>query len=128
MDWLKAELSKAYEIQTQKLGGSKGQKAEGKVLNMISGHTADGWEIKADPRHAELVIEQLGLEGDSSVATSGVSGADEEEMTMCHWLARTSLDTGESSQDAITSELTGQTPSLPSRKGVEKWANPQRAH
>ena len=30
-------------------------------------------------RHAELVIEQLGLEGDSAVATPGVSGADEED-------------------------------------------------
>ena len=61
------------------MGGSKGQKAEGKVLNRILRHTADGWEIEADPRHAELVIEQLGLEADSGVATPGVSGADEED-------------------------------------------------
>ena len=69
----------AYEIQTQKLGGSKGQKAEGRVLNQILRHTAEGWEIEADPRHAELVIEQLGLEGDSAVATPGVSGPDKED-------------------------------------------------
>ena len=36
MHWLEAELAEAYEIQTQKLGESKGQKEEGKVLNRIS--------------------------------------------------------------------------------------------
>ena len=80
MDWLEAELAKAYEIQTQKLGGSKQQKAEGKVLNRILRHTASGWEIEADPRYAEFVIEQLGLDNDSGVATPGVSGADEEDL------------------------------------------------
>ena len=59
MDWLEAELAKAYEIQTQKLGGSKEQKVEGKVLNRILRHTSSGWEIEADPRHAELVIEPV---------------------------------------------------------------------
>ena len=76
MDWLEAELAKTYEIQTQKLGGSKGQKPEGKVLNRILRRAADGWEIEADPRLAELVIEQLGLEDDKGVATPGVSGGD----------------------------------------------------
>jgi hypothetical protein len=79
MDWLETELAKAYEIQTQKLGGSKGHKVEGKVLNRILRHTASGWEIEADPRHAELVIEQLGLDNDGGVATPGVSGAEEED-------------------------------------------------
>ena len=41
---------------------------------------ADGWEIEAGPRHAELVIEQLVLEQDSGVATPGVSGVDEEDL------------------------------------------------
>ena len=42
MDWLEAELTKAYEIQTQKLGAGKQQKTEGKVLNIIVRHTASG--------------------------------------------------------------------------------------
>lgn len=69
MDWLEAELAKAYEIQTQKLGEGKQRKTEGKVLNIILRHSASGWEIEADPRHAELVIKQLGLNNDSGVAT-----------------------------------------------------------
>ena len=80
MDWLEAELAKAYEIQTQKLGGSKKQKAEGKVLNWIFRHTADGWEIEGDPRHTELVIGQLGLEQDSGTATPEVSGREEVDL------------------------------------------------
>ena len=48
------------------------------MLRQILRHTAEGWEIEADPRHAELVIEQLGLDNDNGVATPGVSGTDEE--------------------------------------------------
>ena len=33
-----------------------------------------------DPRHAELVIAQLGLDNGSGVARAGVSGADEEDL------------------------------------------------
>ena len=57
MDWLEAELANACEFQTQRLGAGKQQKTEGKVLNRILRHIASGWEIEADPRHAELVIE-----------------------------------------------------------------------
>ena len=35
MTWLKKELAKAYEIQTQKLGLSKDIQHEGKVLTRI---------------------------------------------------------------------------------------------
>ena len=57
MAWLESELEKAYEIQTQKLSDAADCKTEGKVLNRIVRQTSDGWEIEADPRHAELVIE-----------------------------------------------------------------------
>ena len=40
---------------------------------------ADGWEIDADPRHAKLGFEQLGLGGDSGIATPGVSGVEEDD-------------------------------------------------
>ena len=78
MTWLEQELSKAYEIQTQKLGMSKDCQQEGKVLNRIIRCTDAGWEIEADPRHAELVVEQLGIE-DKGVSTPGVLGIREED-------------------------------------------------
>ena len=78
MNWLEQELSKAYEIQIQKLGTSKSCQQEGKVLNRIIRCTVVGWEIEADPRHAELVVEQLGIE-DKGASTPGVSGIKEED-------------------------------------------------
>ena len=78
MTWLETELAKAYEIQTQKLGMKKEHQQEGKVLNRLIRCTEAGWEIEADPRHAELVVEQLGIE-DKGVSTPGVSGLDEED-------------------------------------------------
>ena len=78
--WLEEELSKAYEIKTQHLGLDKGSLSEGKVLNRIIRATQSGWEIEADPRHAELVVEQLGLQHEKSVATPGVGGQDEDDL------------------------------------------------
>ena len=66
------ELEKAYEIKTQKLGDSPVFKLEGEVLNRIFRHTPSGWEMEGDPRHAALIIEQLGLENEKGVVTPGV--------------------------------------------------------
>ena len=57
MTWMEEELAKAYEFQTQKLGMGKDCQQEGIVLNRIMSCTDVGWEIEADPRHAELVVE-----------------------------------------------------------------------
>ena len=74
MTRLEDELDKAYEIQTQKLGLSKDIQQGGKVLNRMA-----GWEIEADPRHAKLVVEQLGLANERGCVTPGVSGIEEED-------------------------------------------------
>ena len=50
------------------------------MLNRILRRTPTGWEMEADPRHAELIIEQLGLENEKGVVTPGVSGAVEEDL------------------------------------------------
>ena len=76
MNWSEQELSKAYAIPTQ-LGTGKSCQQARKVLNRIIRCTEVGWEIEADPRHAELVVEQLGIE-DKGVSTPGVSGIEEE--------------------------------------------------
>ena len=79
MSWLEAELEKAYEIKTQKLGKADGYKAEGKVLNRVIRRTDEGWEMEADSLHAELVVEQLGLTDDKGIGTPGLSGADGDD-------------------------------------------------
>ena len=78
MNWLEEELSKAYQIQTQKLGIGKDCQQKGKVVNRIIRCTDVGWEIEADPRHAGLVVKQLEIE-DKGISTPGVSGIEEED-------------------------------------------------
>ena len=80
LEWFKSELEKAYEIQTQHIGYAKGRPREGKVLNRILRCTEGGFEIEADPRHAELVMEQMQVEAEKSVSTPGVSGAEEDDL------------------------------------------------
>ena len=84
---LEKELEKTYAIKIQMLGDSPGYKLEGKVLNRILRRTPTGWKIEADPRHAELIIEQLRLENDKGVVAPGVSGVDEEDVDddTCGW-------------------------------------------
>ena len=62
-------LAKKYEIKIQKVGLRDGNKNEGTVLNRVLRCTEDGWEMEGDPRHAELVVEQLGLKDDKGNGT-----------------------------------------------------------
>ena len=65
LEWLEQKLKERFEIKTQKL--DENDNAEGKILNRIIRRTTKGWEIEADPRHAELIVEQLLRERDKSV-------------------------------------------------------------
>ena len=73
------DLSKAYQMNTQKLGLEKGWERQGKVLNCIVSCVDDGWTIEADPRHAELIVEQSGVEVACVAASPGVGGADDDD-------------------------------------------------
>ena len=79
LEWLEKQLSEAYELQTQKLGDEEGAQLEGKVLNRIVRRTATGWETEADPRHAELMIEQLGSSTEIMLDTPGSDGKDDAD-------------------------------------------------
>ena len=72
LDWLESELSAAYEIKTQRIGAGNGCEREGKALNRIVRYTEEGYELEADPRHAELIVEQLGVGGNRPVITPGI--------------------------------------------------------
>ena len=76
---MEVQLQAAYEIQTQKLGLGAGCVPEGKVLNRIVRCDESGWSLEADPRHAEFVIEQLGVGEFVSAAIPGIDGIDEVE-------------------------------------------------
>ena len=69
--WLKDELEKAYQIKTQVLG--PGGAKEGKVLNRVVAWSKAGWSYEADPRHAELIQEQLGIKTGGGITTAGAA-------------------------------------------------------
>ena len=69
--WLQQELEKTFKIKTDILGyDDKDVKAEAKVLNRLTKASAEEWTLEADPRHAELLIEDLQIE--KGLATSGL--------------------------------------------------------
>ena len=62
LDHVKRTLSEKYKIKVEQLGTEEGQSAEVRILNKVVRITDGGIELEADPRHAELVIKELGLE------------------------------------------------------------------
>ena len=72
LEWLEATLTKRYEIKTKRVGhGPKCTKA-GQILNRVVRATERGFVMEADPRHAELLIEQLGLLSGKGISTPGI--------------------------------------------------------
>ena len=96
--WLKAALEKRFEIKTQCVGPSakvvgKGggdgtptspaptttngeamqEGSEGRLLNRVLRCTSNGWEVEADQRHAEMIVQELDLSNAHGVITPGES-------------------------------------------------------
>ena len=79
LSWLQRELEAKFEVKTQRVGEGHQCVGEGKVLNRIVRATELGWELEADPRHGELVREQLGIGANAkSVTTPYIDVKDEE--------------------------------------------------
>ena len=49
-------------------------------FNRVVRFTSAGVEVECDPRHAELVIEQLGLEGRRGLSTPGIDALDDFDL------------------------------------------------
>ena len=91
LKWLKGELEAAFEIKTDIIGQSKGDdvKTKGKILNRLIRVDDDGWKLEADPRHAELLVEELKVE--KGLATPGIEEKEEEDDEQpldMHWSGR----------------------------------------
>ena len=74
LKWMEQMLSKDVKIKTSKIGPEKDDEKELKVLNRILRYTKSGIEMEADLRHAEIIIQQLGLENAKALS---VPSADE---------------------------------------------------
>ena len=64
-------LEHCYKLKVEILGEGKGCVKEVRILNKIVRHTSEGIEMEADPRHAELVVRELGLEKAKTFNTPG---------------------------------------------------------
>ena len=77
LDWLEKALSDRYEIKTRRIGQVKTVKSEdklveGQVLNRVRRRTSKGYELQVALRHAELIVEQMGLSDAKAVGTPGI--------------------------------------------------------
>ena len=80
LDWLESELSKQYEIKTQRTRPREdGGHVEAKILNRIVRRTQHGYELEADPRHAELLIQELTKEESRAISAPGSAEVSEEK-------------------------------------------------
>ena len=71
-EWLKGQFERKYQIKTQWLGPGAEYQQEVKILNRIVGwDNSRGLVFEADPRHAEIIINQLKLTDAKVVATPG---------------------------------------------------------
>ena len=64
-------LEKAYKVKAQVMGNDDGDDRELRVLNRVIRLDEKGYRLEADPRHAEQVIRDLGLEGASGSRLPG---------------------------------------------------------
>ena len=64
-------LESRFEIKTTVVELGENEVNEARVLNRIIRISNDGWEYEPDQRHAEMVINALGLEEANEVSTPG---------------------------------------------------------
>ena len=66
LDWLEFELKKMYQTETQRVCADHRDKCEAGILNK------HGYELEADPRHAELIVEQMLASESRTTLTPGI--------------------------------------------------------
>ena len=135
LQWLKESLEAKYDLKTQVLGPGPNDCSEVRVLNRILRWTSEGVEYEADPRHAEIVLQDMKAKGRRPVATPGMTGkkdaTDEEDQEMsdqqatcyravtarCNFLSQDRADLQHSTKEASRTM---------SRPRVKDWARLER--
>ena len=77
--WLKRMIDDRFEAKTTIVGHEKEDVHETRVLNRTIRATKDGWEVEADQRHAEVIVEMFNLGNAKEVLTLGEHRPWEEE-------------------------------------------------
>ena len=79
LDWFEEEMKKHYDLTTgPRLGPGPKDAKEGRALNRVIRWTPAGLEYEADPRQAEKLIAECGMENSQPVATPGVRPTAQE--------------------------------------------------
>ena len=73
IDWLGERFKQRYEIKFNKLGPEPGSNLEISILNRVIRWGENGIEYESDQRHAEAIVEELGLSNSRNVSTPGTT-------------------------------------------------------
>ena len=80
VDWVIDFMKEAWSIEVRGiLGPDPGDDKEVTILGRVVRWKDDGIYLEADPRHAEAIIEEMGVEFGNSVLTPGLRYDDEED-------------------------------------------------
>ena len=79
LDWFRTQIETRFEVKFRgRIGPEDSDDKSIKLLNRVIEWTPEGIRYEADQRHAEIIIESLGLRDNSkSVNTPGLNGQDE---------------------------------------------------
>ena len=76
LEWYEKELAKSFELKIRGRIGENTELKTMKILNRIVTLTPEGLIYESDPRHAELMVRNLGLGDSKGVGTPGVKHPD----------------------------------------------------
>jgi hypothetical protein len=71
LKWMKIQLEKQFEVKSDIIGPNAHQRKEVKVLNRFIRYGKYGIQYEPDPRHAEIIISEMGVQAANPVSTPG---------------------------------------------------------
>jgi hypothetical protein len=83
LDWFRQKIKERYEVKFRaRIGPEIKDDKSVRILNRIVTWNEDGIEYESDQRHAEIIVNELGLKPDNvkSVVTPGVKETAKEEL------------------------------------------------
>ena len=81
LDHVRKTLETKYKIKVEAMGCGEGDKSEVRILNKVIRMTKNGIELEADPRHAELAVKELGLDGSRPSPVPGSKEVTKDKAT-----------------------------------------------
>ena len=111
VDWLENKVKQKFELTTETLGGEKGESKEVSFLGRRIRWKENGIEIEGDPKHAEILIKEWGLERGTKVETPVMKTEvrEDEEVILFTpaliWLTKILVNSNYNSSRRIHKEL-----------------------